>query len=401
TRKQWSTTIISSLPTPKTDVQSSLKYQSEIFGKNTFRKIVYASASPYEYPGLVFWTRRTRLHSLHCTAPAGACRTLRTPCRGILAQGGLVLPGRSHAEWRPGLRKAGRHLPVIPASLRRAGPRELQVQESDEPALLGYAKDGGPWAGPPATPLRPGRLNPPLPAPARPPGPAAAWAGAGAGAGAGAAGTTSLGAAQRSGQTLPALLSALVAALVQLSPSMTPSSVIPGVARAALAAAALLLLAAPAAAAPAAASSTTSTAAPAPAPPQPEITPLQPGEEFYDQRQNGSENYRIHMDGMVVVVAPPEALMSVAGAAGAAGGGQGGQLEQQLLDIVAQQQAAGVEDNDVKPGKPGAKPPQNCVEGTPGCKKRRPGSLPAKSRSQLHLASLLLPLLRRQQVHQS
>ncbi len=61
-----------------------------------------------------------------------------------------------------------------------------------------------------------------------------------------------------------------------------------------------------------------------------------------------------------------------------AAGGQGGALEQQLLDIVSQQQAAGVEDNDVKPGKPGAKPPQNCVEGTPGCKKRRP-ALPAKS----------------------
>lgn len=132
------------------------------------------------------------------------------------------------------------------------------------------------------------------------------------------------------------------------------------------------LLLGPAGAAPA---SSTTTAAPAAAPaPQPDITPLQPGEEFYDQRQNGSENYRIHMDGMVVVVAPPEALMSVAGAAGA---GQGGALEQQLLDIVAQQQAANAEDVDSKPGKPGAKPPQNCQEGTPGCKKKRP--LPAKS----------------------
>ncbi|XP_052131816.1 uncharacterized protein LOC127748618 [Frankliniella occidentalis] len=140
-----------------------------------------------------------------------------------------------------------------------------------------------------------------------------------------------------------------------------------------------LLLVSSTVAAPAASSTTTSAPAPAPVAAMPENTPLQPGEEFYDQRQNGSENYRIHMDGMVVVVAPPEALMSVAGAAGAAGG-QGGQLEQQLLDIVAQQQAAGVEDNDVKPGKPGAKPPQPCVEGTPGCKKRRPaGSLPAKS----------------------
>ncbi|KAJ1530339.1 hypothetical protein ONE63_005253 [Megalurothrips usitatus] len=135
---------------------------------------------------------------------------------------------------------------------------------------------------------------------------------------------------------------------------------------------AVLLLGMAAAAPAPAGPSTTSTPAPAPAPPQPDITPLQPGEEFYDQRQNGSENYRIHMDGMVVVVAPPEALMSVAGAAQGVQAAQGGALEQQLLDIVAQQQAAGVEDNDVKPGKPGTKPQPACQEGTPGCKKRRP-----------------------------
>ncbi|XP_024885080.1 uncharacterized protein LOC112463117 [Temnothorax curvispinosus] len=44
--------------------------------------------------------------------------------------------------------------------------------------------------------------------------------------------------------------------------------------------------------------------------------------DFYDQRQNGSENYRIHVDGFVVVLAPVEALL-LAGAAGAAAGSAG------------------------------------------------------------------------------
>lgn len=36
--------------------------------------------------------------------------------------------------------------------------------------------------------------------------------------------------------------------------------------------------------------------------------------DYYDQRQNGSENYRIHVDGVVLVFAPVEALL-LAGAA--------------------------------------------------------------------------------------
>ncbi|KAL6255975.1 uncharacterized protein LOC105431725 [Pogonomyrmex barbatus] len=36
--------------------------------------------------------------------------------------------------------------------------------------------------------------------------------------------------------------------------------------------------------------------------------------DYYDQRQNGSENYRIHVDGVVLVIAPVEALL-LAGAA--------------------------------------------------------------------------------------
>lgn len=36
--------------------------------------------------------------------------------------------------------------------------------------------------------------------------------------------------------------------------------------------------------------------------------------DYYDQRQNGTENYRIHVDGVVLVFAPVEALL-LAGAA--------------------------------------------------------------------------------------
>lgn len=37
--------------------------------------------------------------------------------------------------------------------------------------------------------------------------------------------------------------------------------------------------------------------------------PLQSGIDYYDQRQNGTENYRIHVDGVVLVFAPVEALL--------------------------------------------------------------------------------------------
>lgn len=40
--------------------------------------------------------------------------------------------------------------------------------------------------------------------------------------------------------------------------------------------------------------------------------------DFYDQRQNGTENYRIHVDGVVLVFAPVEALL-LAGASGTNG----------------------------------------------------------------------------------
>lgn len=37
---------------------------------------------------------------------------------------------------------------------------------------------------------------------------------------------------------------------------------------------------------------------------------------YYDQRQNGSENYRIHVDGVVLVFAPVEALLLAGATAG-------------------------------------------------------------------------------------
>lgn len=38
--------------------------------------------------------------------------------------------------------------------------------------------------------------------------------------------------------------------------------------------------------------------------------------DYYDQRQNGTENYRIHLDGLVFVFAPVEALLLASAAAG-------------------------------------------------------------------------------------
>ncbi|XP_034937956.1 uncharacterized protein [Chelonus insularis] len=42
-------------------------------------------------------------------------------------------------------------------------------------------------------------------------------------------------------------------------------------------------------------------------------TPAILKEDTYDQRQNGTENYRIHVDGLVLVVAPVEGLLLAGG----------------------------------------------------------------------------------------
>ncbi|XP_015175284.1 PREDICTED: uncharacterized protein LOC107065806 [Polistes dominula] len=41
----------------------------------------------------------------------------------------------------------------------------------------------------------------------------------------------------------------------------------------------------------------------------PSSSSLSSSEDHYDQRQNGTENYRVHIDGVVIVVAPVEALL--------------------------------------------------------------------------------------------
>ncbi|GLH07637.1 Uncharacterized protein GBIM_13095 [Gryllus bimaculatus] len=54
---------------------------------------------------------------------------------------------------------------------------------------------------------------------------------------------------------------------------------------------------------------------------------------IYDQRQNGTENYRLHIDGVVIAVAPAEMLLNLAdlvdfssfgGTSGGGGGSDGG-----------------------------------------------------------------------------
>lgn len=49
----------------------------------------------------------------------------------------------------------------------------------------------------------------------------------------------------------------------------------------------------------------------------PALPTTQSDVNYYDQRQNGSENYRIHVDGVVLVFAPIEALLLAGATAGA------------------------------------------------------------------------------------
>ncbi|XP_032688419.1 uncharacterized protein LOC116852318 [Odontomachus brunneus] len=48
----------------------------------------------------------------------------------------------------------------------------------------------------------------------------------------------------------------------------------------------------------------------------PTLAAAQSDSNYYDQRQNGSENYRIHVDGVVLVFAPVEALLLAGATAG-------------------------------------------------------------------------------------
>lgn len=72
--------------------------------------------------------------------------------------------------------------------------------------------------------------------------------------------------------------------------------------------------------------------------------------EYYDQRQNGTDNYRIHLDGLVFVFAPVEALLL----AGAAGG-----TLQPNLPISSQDHASSTIQSIDEPDKPAIDSLQN------------------------------------------
>ncbi|XP_043255174.1 uncharacterized protein LOC122398970 [Colletes gigas] len=86
--------------------------------------------------------------------------------------------------------------------------------------------------------------------------------------------------------------------------------------------------------------------------------------DYYDQRQNGTDNYRVHVDGLVLVFAPVEALL-LAGAAG------GNKPDLPVLDL----------------SKPPSDKPEVEFKPLPAPK--------SANRAGLRLANLLSPFLRR------
>ncbi|KAG7203321.1 hypothetical protein KM043_010409 [Ampulex compressa] len=102
--------------------------------------------------------------------------------------------------------------------------------------------------------------------------------------------------------------------------------------------------------------------------------PTMPGPkgDHYDQRQNGTENYNIHVDGVILVVAPVEALL-LAGAGDSSFAG----LSQNGLDAS-------------KPGSDFSKPKPE-VDGP----SRPPAAPKSGHRPNLRLMNILAPLLRR------
>ncbi|XP_039292865.1 uncharacterized protein LOC111053968 [Nilaparvata lugens] len=105
---------------------------------------------------------------------------------------------------------------------------------------------------------------------------------------------------------------------------------------------------------------------------------------FYDQRQNGSENFRIHLNDVMVVVAPAEALLGadLLGGGGGLGGGSGG---------------LGAADLPVEDA---VSPHKECKPGVKGAAKcsSRPASQHNNvnnKRSRLRLSNFLLPFINR------
>ncbi|CAD6235084.1 GSCOCG00007798001-RA-CDS [Cotesia congregata] len=102
-----------------------------------------------------------------------------------------------------------------------------------------------------------------------------------------------------------------------------------------------------------------------------------PTQDTYDQRQNGTENYQIHVDGFVIVVAPVEALLL---ADAVSGGGNN--------DFFAGLTGAAIKPPQSKPEE--SKPTQKPVE-------EKPDTLIKKSvpRPHVRLVSFLTPFLRK------
>ncbi|XP_014478016.1 PREDICTED: uncharacterized protein LOC106746216 [Dinoponera quadriceps] len=108
---------------------------------------------------------------------------------------------------------------------------------------------------------------------------------------------------------------------------------------------------------------------------------------YYDQRQNGSENYRIHVDGVVLVFAPVEALL-LAGATAAGG------TTASTLPIIPQHVGTLQLDGLPQPGNLGEKPNAELQNKTEPA-----SSKTITHRPPLRLAHLLAPFLRRTSLH--
>ncbi|XP_023716150.1 uncharacterized protein LOC111869139 [Cryptotermes secundus] len=129
-------------------------------------------------------------------------------------------------------------------------------------------------------------------------------------------------------------------------------------------------------------------------------------ETVYDQRQNGTENIRVHIKGVVIVHAPLEALAALASVPGVS---EEVSLEQQLTEILSGTSST-TETGLVQPlteaeisnsSKPeGSKPAAPSANNTAAPTEVKPlqgqsQTLPKKTRPRLKLSNLLMPLLRR------
>ncbi|XP_043272446.1 uncharacterized protein [Venturia canescens] len=98
--------------------------------------------------------------------------------------------------------------------------------------------------------------------------------------------------------------------------------------------------------------------------------------DHYDQRQNGTENYRIHVDGLVLVVAPIEGLLLAGGLPG-----------------IGDSSIFGTPGPSVEKPKPEEAP--IAIKPTSEASVEKPSSAKSSHGSGLRLINLLTPFLRR------